>query len=191
MGIGAIVVNSPGTLAAASTLPIAVSSAISVNSSTALFHDYGLSDVIPLPSLKAVLFTDGIGFPYHFIDAVGYLTGPLAPGVAPDAASTAVRATVVMTFTGTPGNGSIVQIGKPGSLGNGGFIWKTTLDPAFGDGSIDQVLIGGSAAAAITNLRAFINGTGVNGTGFQSWRVGQYGPDSTGNGFYWDTSNDI
>lgn len=183
MGIGAISITSPGSVTAPTTLPITVAAAL-----TAVFKDYGPSDAVFLPSLKAVMLCNGLDFQYHLLDGAQYLTGPLAPGAAPDVTSTAVQATVVMTFTGDAGDGSIIQIGKPGAFLAGGITFKTTLDPT---GTYDQVKRGTSAANTISNLKAFINGTGVQGTEFFSYRSALLGVAGSGNGFYWDVENDI
>lgn len=179
MGIGGLQVVTPGSVTAPSSLTVVASSAL-----TAVFRDYGLSDTILLPGLKAVLFCNGIDFQYHALDGSQYLTGPLAPGVAPAAASTAVQATVVLTLTGDLSDGDIIQIGKPGALLNGSITAKTTLDPTL---AVDQVKRGTNAATTIANLKAFINKTGVQGTEFYSARVGTYGYADPA----WDTENDI
>ena len=105
MGIGALTLVSPGSVTAPSSLTATVSSAL-----TAVFRDYGLSDTILLPGLKAILFCNGIDFQYHALDGAQYLTGPLAPGTAPTTASTATRATVVLTLTVAVANGDTVTL---------------------------------------------------------------------------------
>lgn len=180
MGVGAISLVSPGAITAPTSLTAVVSSAL-----TTVFKDYGLSDVIPLPSLKALLWCNGLDFQYHVLDGAQYLNGPLAPGVAPTAVSTATQATVVMTFTGVPTDGSIIQIGKPGVTLNGTAIWKSTLDPTL---AMDQIkIVGGDQDACMTNLYEFINGTGVQGTDFYSARMATFGYDKPS----WDVENDI
>lgn len=185
MGVGALTIVSPGSVTAPSSLTASVSSAMAdPTTATAIFKDFGLSDAILLPSLKAILFTNGIDFQRHVLDSAVYVNGPLAPGVAPAAASTAVQASVVMTPPGTPANNDILQIGKPGVTFNGAVKCKTTLDPT--DAS-DQVLIGGSVANFLSNLNKFINNTGVHGTDFYSSRMANFGYSDPG----WATENDI
>lgn len=180
MGVGPLTIVSPGSVTAPSSLTATVSSAL-----TTVFKDYGPSDTILLPSLKAILFCNGIDFQYHALDGAQYLTGPLAPGTAPTTASTATRATVVMTFTGVPTDGSIIQIGKPGVTLNGSIVWKSTLDPTL---AMDQVkIVAGDQDACMTNLYEFVNNTGVHGTDFYSTRMASFGYSTPA----WDTENDI
>ena len=185
MGIGAISITSPGSVTAPSALNLSVSSAL-----TTIWKDYAPATVIPIPSLRAVLFADGVDFQYHLIDAAQYLNGPLAPSAAPDATSTATRATAVLTFSGAssaaarPSNNDAIQLGKVGTIGNGYIYFKTTLDTTL---SYDQVLIGANVDATISNLTKFINGTGTNGTEYFSVRMASYGYTGPG----WDTDADI
>lgn len=169
MALGLINVESPGSLTEPTKLSPVAASALS-----SVFSGWGFYDVISYPSLKAIAVCNGVDFQYHYKDAAQYLTGPLAPYTAPTLASTAVRATVVLTFTGAsnaaaaPANNDIIQIGKPGvTPGNGAISFKTTLDTSL---TTDQVLIGANADATISNLTKFINGTGTNGTEYWSGR---------------------
>ena len=180
MGVGALTIVSPGSVTAPSSLTASVSSAL-----TAVFRDYALSDTILLPSLKAILFCNGVDFQYHALDGAQYLTGPLAPGVAPAGASTATQASVVLTFTGVPADGTIIQIGKPGVTFNGTIIFKDTLDPTL---AMDQVKnVAADQDATMTNLYQFLNNTGVHGTDFYSARMANFQYSTPA----WDTENDI
>jgi len=191
MGVGALTIVSPGSITAPASLTATVSSAMAdPTTATAVFKDYGLSDAILLPSLKAILFTNGIDFQRHVLDAAVYVNGPLAPGVAPDATSTATRATAVLTFTGAsnaaarPSNGDQLRLGRTPSTYNGLVTFKTTLDTT---SATDQVLIGANVDATISNLTKFINNTGIQGTDYFSARMAFYGTQTP----QWDEENDI
>ena len=190
MAIGVISIDTTGALTEPSKLVPVVGSAL-----TSVFSGYGFYDVIPFPSLKAVAVCNGIDFQFHYKDSLQYLTGPLAPYTAPTMASTAARATVVLTFTGAsnaaarPANGDIIQIGKPGvTPGNGSIRFKTTLDTS---STSDQVLLGADVDATISNLTKFLNGTGTNGTEYWSGRrlLGVIDPSDATNG--WGPANDV
>jgi hypothetical protein len=84
-------------------------------------------------------------------------------------ALTGVLANATLTVSGTPSDGDEVRIG--GYV----YVFKTTLDTgatltAFlgGNSTRFQVLINGSAANAITNLKAAINATGTPGTDYSA-----------------------
>ncbi len=94
MGIGVIDIETTGSITAPSALSPSVSAALST-----VYSGIGGGSAILFPSLKAVAVCNGIDFQYHYRDAAQYLTGPLAPYTAPTVASTATRATVVLTFT--------------------------------------------------------------------------------------------
>ena len=180
MGLGVITVNATGAITAPSVLSPTVSSALSV-----VFSGIAGGSGIPIPSLGAVAFCNGVDFQYHYRNGAQYLTGPLAPYTAPTATSTATRATVVLTFTGAtnaaarPADGSIIQLGAPGQTLNGGVTFKTTLDPTLLQ---DQVLIGANVDATISNLTKFLNNTGTQGSEYFSARQanGYIPPNTTG-----------
>ena len=172
MGIGVITVDTTGAITAPSSLSPAVSAAL-----TTVYSGIGGGSAILFPSLKAVAVCNGVDFQYHYRDAAQYTTGPLAPYTAPTVASTAVRATRVLTFTdavapytataANPSNGDIIQLGAPGQVFNGAITFKTTLDPT---AYVDQVLIGANADATISNLTKFLNNTGTQGSEYFSAR---------------------
>lgn len=185
MGIGAISITTPGSITAPSSLTVVASSAL-----TTVFKDYALSDTILLPSLKAILFCNGVDFQYHALDGAQYINGPLAPGEAPAVVSTAVRATAVLTFTGAsnaaarPSDGDQLRLGRTPSTYNGLVTFKTTLDTT---SATDQVLIGANVDATISNLTKFINNTGIQGTNYFSARMAFFGYQTP----LWDEENDI
>ncbi len=130
---------------------------------------WGLFDAIYHPNLRGVVYAHGDDFQRHVIDGSAYVTGLLAPSTAVTAASTAVRATSVITFTGNPANNDLIQVGRAGPYMGAGYItFKTTLDVT---STGDQVLRGANAAATIVNLAAFLNGTGTQGTEYWSGRA--------------------
>jgi hypothetical protein len=187
VGIGVIDISTTGSLTAPTALSPSVSSALST-----VYSGIGGASAIAFPSLKAVAICNGIDFQFHYRDAAQYLTGPLAPYTAPTVASTATRATVVLTFTGAtnalaaPANNDIIQIGAPGQVFNGAITFKTTLDPT---AYVDQVLIGANADATISNLTKFLNNTGTQGSEYFSARQanGLIEPGTTG----WSQYNGI
>jgi hypothetical protein len=173
VGIGVITVDTTGAITAPSSLSPAVSAAL-----TTVYSGIGGGSAILFPSLKAVAVCNGVDFQYHYRDAAQYTTGPLAPYTAPTVASTAVRATRVLTFTdavapytaaaANPSNGDIIQIGAPGQVFNGAITFKATLDPTLYQ---DQVLIGADVDATISNLTKFLNNTGTQGSEYFSARA--------------------
>jgi hypothetical protein len=181
VAIGAISISTVGAQTAPAAINMTAGTVISVNSTSLLSKDYGIKDVVFFPSLRAVMFCDGLDFAWHIIDSAGYLTGPLAPSTAPTLTPTAARATSVLTVSGTPANDDLIQIGLPGWLGAGYVYAKTTLDTA---SSANQVKIDGSAANFITNLQKLVNGTGTQGTEYWSGQIA-IGGDGTplGTGF--------
>lgn len=187
MGIGVIDIETTGSITAPAALSPSVSAAL-----TAVYAGIGGGSAILFPSLKAVAVCNGIDFQFHYRDGAQYLTGPLAPYTAPTVASTATRATVVLTFTGAtnalaaPANNDIIQIGAPGQVFNGAITFKTTLDPT---AYVDQVLIGANVDATISNLTKFLNNTGTQGSEYFSARQanGLIEPGTTG----WSQYNGI
>lgn len=184
-GIGAItgVLGTSGSITAPSgTVALTAGSAM-----TPAIRDFGILDWTYLSNLRAILFGHGTTFQYHAIDTTLYLNGPLAPTTALTAAPTAVRASVVFTFSGAnaaaarPTSGETIQVGKPGQVGNGFITFKTTLDPTL---AVDQVLIGADIDACLTNVQAFVNNTGTNGVTYFIGRPG-------GTADQWSTANDI
>ena len=158
MSFGVLSLRSPGAVTAPATVGWTLGSALA-----AVLRDYGPSDVIPIPSLRAMLFCDGINFQYHAIDATSYVTGPLAPPTAPTTTSTGVRATGTQTFTAAtnPADNdayTIVSNGKTVAV-----VFKSTLATS---GNAVQIKIGASLAATIASIAAFWNNTGVAGTDY-------------------------
>jgi len=186
MGIGAITIDTVGAQTAPTSLSLTSGAALS---STLIMKDYGVKDVLFFPSLKAVMFCDGLDFQWHVIDSNVYLTGPIAPSTAPTLTPTAARATAVLTFTGAsavnarPADGDVIQVGRAGGLRAGYIYCKTTLDATATE---NQVLIGANVDATISNLTKFINGTGIQGTDYYSYRMAVTGDKTPGYADYED-----
>src|SRR5262245_47891977 len=148
MAIGAITVNNTGSLTEPSKLLVSLGSVLSAPR----FCGWGPFNTMTEHGLRAVCVANGIDFQYHFIDGVGYLTGPRAPANAAAVSSTAVRATSVLTFGTNAQNNNQILVGFP--TGARYITFVTTLDVS--PTGRDQVLIGANLAATITNLVALI-----------------------------------
>lgn len=182
MGIGNItsVLGTSGSVTAPSSVALTIASALS-----ATIRDFGQMDAIFLPSLRAILFSHGTTWQYHAMDGALYLNGPLAPDTALTADSTATRATMTITFTGDLADGDLIQIGKPGVMGNGYIRFKTTLDTTSTE---DQVVRGVNQDDTLQNLFDFINHVGTQGDNWWSGRTAALGEPAE---WWWARDNDI
>ncbi len=164
MAFGTLTLKSPGAVTAPSTVGFVLGSATG-----AALRDHGPSDLIPIPSLKGVMFCDGIDFQYHAIDATSYVTGPLAPGVAPVSTPSAVRATATVTYTAAtrPADGDEYRISNTTSPGAGYVItYKDTLPTSHTFGTAVYIKRGANLAACIASVAAFFAKTAVEGTDY-------------------------
>lgn len=177
-GIGVIQILSPGPV----TKPVTLTPDF-LPGLGATFKGYQPSEVIFLPSLRAVLFCDGIDFQYHYRDGIQYLNGPLAPQSAPTVVGTGTRWAATLVLSGNPANGDKFQVGKPGAPGSGFVTMVTTIDTTQ---TFDQVKIGATAQDSADNIKSLINGTGVQGNTFWSYRMAQ-GATTT----RWAEDNDV
>lgn len=176
MAFGAIIPAALGSVTAPASITLA--SAANVTSGLASF---GPCDVIPLPSLKAILFTHGVEAMRHVLDGSSYRTGLLAPATGFTATDTATKASSTLTLgagAGTrPANNDTFNIGQNSSWKL--VYWKTTLDTTV---NTTQVKIGADVATCLSNLNALIEGTGTHGVeywdGYQVYiSPGYYSPD--------------
>lgn len=173
--LGAFTIDAATSQTAETSLPFVVGSTIAPSF---VVRDTGAYDVLWYPPKRALVYANGRDFQHHVIDALCYLNGPRAPKNAPTLVSTGTRATAVLTVNATPADGETVTVGfASGAVGSYTFTFKTALTR----GVVNEVLIGGSASAAIANAEQFINGSnssspGVNGTDF--WLGSLYGTDS-------------
>lgn len=185
MAFGAIIPSALGAV----TKPTALSLGTATDLTTGL-ASWGPCDVIPLPSLKAVMFTHGTEAMRHVMEGASLRTGLLAPPAGFTAADTAVKANSTLTLgagAGTlPNNNDTFNLGYNFSPTFRLVYWKTTLDTASTD---QQVLIGANVAACLTNLSKLIEGTGTQGSeyfdGYQANIIGTYDPD------YWHTGHKV
>ncbi len=151
---GVLDLKSPGSITAPSTVGFTLGSATG-----AALRDFGLSDLIPVPSLKGVMFCDGIDFQYHAIDATSYVTGPLAPGVAPVATPSATRATLTLDFVAAqPDNDDSFSLASF-SIGGTSMVvlFKSSLSATTTGSHLVEIKIGASLAATIANIEGFFN----------------------------------
>ena len=176
MAFGAIIPSALGSVTAPASITLA--SAANVTSGLASF---GPCDVIPLPSLKAILFTHGVEAMRHVLAGSSYRTGLLAPATGFTATDTATKASSTLTLgagAGTrPANNDTFNIGQNSSWKL--VYWKTTLDTTV---NTTQVKIGADVATCLSNLNALIEGTGTHGVeywdGYQVYiSPGDYSPD--------------
>jgi len=181
VGRGPLSIPASGTIAAPATIGVSVSSVLSPT-----FKDYGAFSTVFDPALRALFLSNGLDFLYHVIDSTLLLTGPIAPKDAQTVASTATRATATLTVSGNFSDGDLIQVGRPGQIGNGFVTMKTTLDVS---SNADQVKIGVSATASLQNIADFINGVGKQD---DVWHLGRhFGTVPTGEDWPWAKENDV
>lgn len=171
-GIGQIVLASTGTIAQPARIDVSVGSVLST-----VLKDHGPVSMAFDPALRATFLANGMDFLYHALDGSLLLTGPRAPKTAQTLASTAVRATATLTCSGNFSDGDLIQVGKPGVLGNGYIEVKTTLNTA---SSADQVKIGASLTASLLNIKNFVNDVGQQGDTWWNGRMAAFGQDYKG-----------
>lgn len=185
MTFGPITPGNLGSVTAPASITLATASSIETG-----LASWGSCDVIPLPSIKAVLFCHGAEAMRHVMEGSSLRTGLLAPAAGFTAVDTATKATSTLTLgagAGTlPNNNDTFNLGYNFSPSFRLVYWKTALDTASSD---QQVKIGADVAACLTNASKLVEGTGTQGTeyfdGFQANIIGTYDPE------YWHTEHKV
>ncbi len=134
---------------------------------TTRIANYALSHFAPMPAEHGLMWADGISPLRHFIGAT-LGTGLLAPSATPTATPTGAKAS---TRLDTDDGGAyviadgdnffIIYNAVAGVIGK--VFFRTALSAIPG---ANEVVIGGSTSQALTNLKAFINQTGVEGVDY-------------------------
>ena len=165
-GIGAIVLDSAGSVTAPSSMPLTFPTA-----DTTTVNPYALPSFAPMPAERGVMWADGVSPIRHYITSV-LGTGLLAPTPAPTVTPTGAKAVTILD-TNQAGAYTIVDgdnlflinsaLSGPGYR----YIFKTTLT---GFVIANEVLIGGSTENALINLKKAINQTGTEGVTYATYR---------------------
>ena len=165
-------------------LPIAVEGSVTAPTGTfvmtvpsaesVVYHDVGGVNVLEIPEYGYAV-ADGVNPLRYVVEGTVYNAGGVAPTVGPTATpDSGVRATVVGTYTGQPGNNQTLLIGIPGLQFT--VTWVTTITThGLGSSSAPaiQCKIGASADASYLNLKNLINQAGTLGTDY--WYDKDYG----------------
>ncbi len=140
--------------------PTGVFTFIEPSAESVTFLDVGPMNTLEIPEFGWAQ-ADGVNPLRLIVKGNVYDCGGIGPTVAATlAVSGAARATVVGTYTGQPGDGEQMTIGRPNFSTTVTFKSALVTNGTLGH----QVLIGASADATYTNLYKLINGTGVQGT---------------------------
>lgn len=166
-GIGAITLDNAGAVTAPSTgLGISLPSAESTT-----VNKHALASSVLWPDGKGVMWANGIDPLRHIYNNTVLGTGLLAPSTALTATpSGAVAKTRLDTDNGGAyviADGDLIRLIDSG-LGGPGYVYQ--FKTAFGLGLYNEVLIGGSTAVALANLKKAINQTGVEGIDYTTVR---------------------
>ena len=158
-GIGAITLDAAGSVTAPSSLPLTLPSAESTR-----VNQHALKSMALMPAERGVMWADGIDPLRHYVTSV-LGTGLLAPSTAPTATPTGTRATSMLDLL--QGGAFTVADGDYLQLVNVGW-WIVAKTSFSATPSYDEVYCGSPASndTFLTNLKKFINGTGVEGTDY-------------------------
>lgn len=174
-GIGAITLDAAGAVTAPTTVPFDLPSADSTRANghalcSFVTTQFGKDD--GAMAAQGVMWANGVDPVRHYITSV-LGTGLLAPVSALTAASTATKATQVLTFGANANNGDRITV-------NGRYVYfVTTLGGVYVAAGWDEVLIGASAAATIDNLYALVNGnSGYGSTYYNGLQYNGISPSS-------------
>lgn len=119
---------------------------------------------IRVPGTDVVMLADGVSPVRHVLAGVQYRTGLLPPAAAMTATPTGARATATLD-TDAGGAYAIANGDYLDLVTLGAYIYfRTTLS---GSPLFDEVLINGSTANALTNLKKLINNTGIEGVDYK------------------------
>lgn len=162
--IGAITLDTAGAVTRPASMPFNLPSA-DVQTG---YNRYALVSAAPMPSERGVMFANGVDRIRHYIGSTAYDTGLIAPPDAPVATPTGAKAYTILDCSGhTLATGSFIYLITGRSL--------TTYDPKyhtiFTTGSIittnyNTIVYDGTTDGALTQLRKFINQSGVEGVDY-------------------------
>lgn len=154
-GIGALTLDSAGSVTAPTALPFSLPSANATRVS-----NHALCSMAVMPAERGVMWANGVDPLRHYVETV-LGTGLLAPKTAITATPTGAAATTMLDASGgTIGDGD--RIALINSLSYIYFRATLSASPLF-----DEVYKGSSDTTALANLAKFINGTGVDGVDYK------------------------
>jgi hypothetical protein len=129
-------------------------------------YKYGAMSTCPIPGIRGVMLADGVNFVQNFVWPRPYNNSLLAPVSAPTATPTGTQATTVLDIDNggayVVANGDFFHIIK--NLNEFALTNKITFRTNRSwAGDTNEVFFDGTTAGAMTQLRKFINQTGVEG----------------------------